>query len=197
MLTSAIITLAQSEAPDWSRTKLLTYLDELQKKVFLKNTTSQMRIYDSTTGKDPILVTTPSTFEYSINTTNGFPNNAWTVNEVYIDNIKEPETNILVIKATPSTAYAKIIFNDAPSGSYYIRCYRFPNSLTTEQVQLEIPIVYHLDIYDGLIGLIEKSRSGKSERYMIFEKETLPIILKGMSDSRNRNTEVPYRSCGE
>jgi hypothetical protein len=198
MLTSALITLAQNDySPDWSRPKILTILDELQKMVFTQKATAQMRMYDSSTGLDPKLTTTSGTYEYNINTTAGFSHNAWMVSSVYSSDIDDPE-EVLTIEATPSTAYAKVVFPKIVSGDYYIRCYRFPTSLTSESVQLEIPSSYHLShIYEGLIGFMEKVKSGRSDRYEMFKLKLLPELLVHLSDNgKKRDKKTIYRPAG-
>lgn len=198
MLTSALITLAQRDfAVDWSRSKLLTILNELQKMVFTQNATAQMRMYDSATGLDSKLTTGGVIREYNINTTNGFSHNAWRVYAVYSSDIDDPVYDILTFDATPATAYAKVVFPEAVSGDYYVRCYRFPTDITSEAVQLEIPSAYHLShVYEGLIGFIEQVRSGKSERYQIFMQKLLPELVKKLSDGKRRDTRTTYRACG-
>lgn len=197
MLTSALITLAQKEFPDWSDTLILQFLNEIQRMVFTQNTTDQMRIIDTSTGKDPILTTTSGIYSYDINTTNGFPYNAWRVCEVYSSDIDSP-TDVFTYEATPATAYAKIIFSSDPgTGSFYVRGYRFPIVLGSASTQLEIPAGYHIShVYEGLAGLIETFRSGKSERWNVFQKTLMPEIIRGMSEGKRRNTNSPYRICG-
>jgi hypothetical protein len=156
-----------------------------------------MRIYDSTTGLDPILTSVAGQYEYSINTTNGFPYNAWRVCNVYASDIKESLTDILTFDATPNTPYAKIVFPSVPNGNYYVRCYRFPIELTAENIQLEIPSSYHIThIYQGLLGLIEMARSGRSDRWKLFTDKLLPELIKRVSDSQSIRSEVTYSPCG-
>lgn len=195
MLTSALITLAQKECPDYSRVLLLSFLDEIQKIIFTQEPTEQMKMYSSTTGLDPVLTTTSGTYEYNINTTNGFSSNAWRTSIVYATDINEPE-DVTLIDATPGTTYSKVVFKSNPSGNYYIRAYRFPASLTSEAVQLEIPSSLHLShVYEGLLGILEQIRSGKSDRYMNFMRILVPDAIKRMSNPRMVTT-VPYRPCG-
>lgn len=197
MQTSALITLINKEVPDWSRVLILSLLDEIQKMVFSQNATEQMRIYDSSTGNDPLLTVTNTVFEYDINTTNGFPNNAWRVYEVYETTIDTPFDDVTCFDAAGSEQYARIVFNKPVSGQFYIRCYRFPISLSSESVQLEIPNAYHLThVYEGVLGLIEKFRSGKSERYQMFVQKLLPELIKKMSDGKRRVIHTKYRPCG-
>lgn len=197
MLTSALITLTQKDFPDWSDTLILQFLNEIQRIVFTQKPTDQMRIIDTNTGKDPILTTTSGIFLYNVNTTSGFPYNAWRVCDVYANDLDHP-SDVFTYEATPETPYSKIIFKEDPgTGSFYVRSYRFPITLGSSSTQLEIPASYHLShVYEGLAGLIEKFRSGKSERYEIFKKILLPEMLKGMSEGKRRNTDSPYRISG-
>jgi hypothetical protein len=199
MLTSSLISLVQQETPDVSRIKIMTILDEIQKMVFTQSTTAQMRIIDPTTGMDPILVTTSGTYSYNINTTSGFPVDAWRVEDIYTECIDQPVEEIITFEATPAIPYARVIFPKifSPSGKFYVRCYRFPTSITAESIQLEIPSAYHLShVYEGLLGFIEQMRSGKSERYTNFVGKILPDLIRNMSKGKRRNTSTPYRPAG-
>jgi hypothetical protein len=212
MLTSALITLANSEVPDWSRVRILQFLNEIQQMIFAQNGTAQMRIYDPDTGLDPVLEADGS-IEYNVTATDlGITHDSWRVYDVYqaygsngtydygyndaqnIDSLK----NVLTFDATPDTPYARIVFPFKASGSYYLRCYRLPNPLVNEKVQLEVPAAYHLShVYEGLMGFIEQFRSGRSERYQYFMQKLLPDLVKRMSDGQRRNTETRYSHCGE
>jgi hypothetical protein len=193
MLTNAIITLAKKQFPDWGRELLLQFLNELQSIVFTQSATNQMRMFDTTTGKDPVLSTTQGVYSYDIDTTHGFDDNAWRVTLVYSEDSTDP-TDAIFYDATPSVS-AKVVFKEDPSTSeYYIRAYRFPSELVTETIQLEIPAAYHLShVFEGLAGMIEKFRSGKSERYEMFVGNLLPELIKKMSDNHTTNSFTPYR----
>lgn len=182
MLTSAIITLAQKQFPDVSRVMLLEFLNEIQKMVYTQNAVSSMRMYSSTTGKDPVLTTVDGTVSYDVSVSAGFEQNAWKICNVYSEVIEESE-DVLLFDATPNSA-AKIVFKENPGvAQFYIRAYKFPTELSAESVQLTVPNGYHLShIFEGLCGIIEKSRSGKSERYDIFMKILLPEMVKKLSD---------------
>lgn len=186
MLTSSLITMAQKEFKDWSRVMILGFLNELQRIIFTQNTIKHMRMYDITTGKDPIISTVSGTFEYHIP-------NAWRVCEVYEDDIDRP-TNVMLFDATLAEE-ARIVFSDNPNtGSYYYRAYKFPDTLVTEDVQLSVPESFHTShVYEGLAGLLEKMRSGKSERWEKFEKILLPDIIKKMSDHKDTVFYVQYK----
>lgn len=193
MLTSSLITFIKKDYPDWSRNYILFAINEIQNMVFTQNATKQMWIYDSSTGKDPVLTTTDSTYEYYINTDEGFPYNAWRVYDVYSSDITDPE-DVEKFEAAQGS-YARILFKENPGvQDFYVRAYRFPTSLTTESIALEIPAAYHLDyVYEGVCGFIEKFRSGRSERYENFVRILLPELVKKMSDSNAGIYEVTYK----
>jgi hypothetical protein len=195
MLTSALITLAQKQFPDWSRTMLLSLLNEIQQMVFTQNCTNQMRMYDDATGKDPLLTTTSGTYEYTIDTTDGFDYDAWRVTDVYDIDINNTSTiDWSAVDATSSVA-AKVVFtNDPGVGTYYIRAYRFPTELTTESVQLEVPSSYHIShLLEGLAGFIEVTRSGRSDRWEKFLQKTMPELVEKMNKGNTRSSFTPYR----
>lgn len=191
MLTSAIVTTAKKDFPDWSRTSILSFLNEIQNMIFCQDTTVHMQMYGST-GKDPVLTTTAGTYEYTISTANGFSENSWRVTSVYSVSIDDPE-DVILKDASPG-GYATVIFKSDPgSTDFYIRSYRFPTQLSIESTQLEIPASYHIThVYEGLIGLIEKARSGKSDRWEKFEKLLLPDIKTRLSRTQS-SYYVPYR----
>lgn len=193
MLTSSLITLAKKEFPDWSRIQLLGMLNEIQRIVFTQNNTRQMRMYDSTTGKDPILTTVDGTYVYEINTTNGFDYNVWRVTSVYNDDIYDP-IDVIKYDATPSNS-AIIVFNENPGNAeYYLRCFRQCSDLTSETTQMEIPHAYHLShIWEGLCGLIEKYRSGKSDRFLYFMEKLLPDLILKISENQNNEYNVEVK----
>lgn len=199
MLTTSLITFIQSDFPDWSEVRILSLINEIQRIVFTQVPTDQMRMFDTLTGKDPILTTESGTLVYNINTSApaSFPYNAWRIWEVYQTDINDPE-DVFTIDATPVTNCAQIVFKEDPGiTDFYVRCYRFPTVLSSNSVQLEIPHQYHLThVYEGVAGLIEKSRSGKSERWNMFEQKLLPELVKKLSEGRRRSTDTPYRICG-
>ena len=182
--------MASRNFPDWSRVQLLEILNEVHRMVFTQNVTNSMRMYDVTTGKDPVLTTTSGTYLYEINTTNGFSNNAWRVTDIYSSDIDEPE-DIIKKDATPSNS-AIIIFKDNPGNSqYYVKAYRQCSSLITENVQMEVPSSYHLShIWEGLVGMIEKFRSGRSDRWDLFISKLLPELVLKISENSNGNYNV-------
>lgn len=187
MLTSALVTLAKKEFPDWSRVSIVSMLNEVQNMIFCQDTTVHMLMYSSV-GADPILTTTSGTYEYQISTSNGFSNNAWRVAVVYSSDINEP---VDVIKRdAPQGGYATVIFKENPgTADYYIRAYRFPTQILSESTQLEIPSSYHIThVYEGLVGIIEKTRSGVSGRWDNFIKVLLPDIKMRL----NKNESVFY-----
>lgn len=193
MLTSAIVTLAQKQFPDWSSTMIVELLNELHKYIFTQVPVERMRMYSTTTGTDPILTTTAGTYEYTINTTNGFDYNSWRVVKVYQD--ETDYVDVITYDAVSSSTGAKIVFREDPgTQDYYIKAYRFPTNITSVSSQLEIPATYHLThIYDGLVGIIEKFRSGRSDTWEMFVKIKAPELIKKMSDAR---TSIPFSNYG-
>lgn len=183
MLTSALITLVKKRYPDWSDVLIIEMLNELHKYVFTQVPVERMRMTDSTTGKDPVLTTSQGTYEYLITTTAGFSNNAWRVVEVY-QKAGYP-IDVICYDAVNSSNGAKIVFREDPGvQNYFVKAYRFPTEINSATKQLEIPSTYHLThVYDGLVGIVEKFRSGRSEIWEQFEKVKVPDLIKKMSDS--------------
>lgn len=183
MQTNSLVTLIKKQFPDWSRQMILEFIDEVQRIVFTRTPTRQMQVLDTTTGKDPV-ITVSSAAEYSVSTSTGFPADVWRVTEVYETDITEP-ADVICYDATIETP-ARIVFSEPVSGQYYVRAYRFPTKIETESIQLEIPESYHIThVLNGVAGLIEQTRSGRSERWDYFLQRQLNEIVKGMSNGRS------------
>lgn len=197
MLTNSLITLLKEEFNDYSPVRLAVLLDEVQRMIFTQNATEQMRMYSTTTGKDPILTTQDGVYEYTIGTIQGFTNNAWRVYEVY-QNEDEDQVDVFTVDARSESTPARIVFKENPGAQdYFIRSYRFPTPISTPYTALEVPYAYHLShVYEGVAGLIEKFKSGRSERWEMFYNKLLPELVKKMSDGKRRDTDTPYRTCG-
>jgi len=189
MQTNSLITLIKKQFPDWSREMIREMLNEIQKVVFTQNATRHMRVLDAATGKDPVITVSAGTTAFPVSTDTGFPVNVWRVCEVYSDSISEP-ADVICYDASGDSP-AKIVFSDPVSGSYHVRAYRFPVELESESVQLEIPEAFHLShVFEGVCGLIEKMRSGKSERFDVFMFKQVPELIKKMSDGRGTVSSV-------
>lgn len=188
MRTSALISLIKKDASNWSSDNIRELINEVQRIILLQRPLKQLRVVDTSTGKDPVLATTAGTYEYTIDTDNGFSYDAWRVSDVYSSDIFSP-SDIISYDATPS-ANAKFVFlSDPGSQNYYVRYYRQPTQITSASVQLEIPHQFHVShVKEGVLGLIEKSDSGKSERWEKFER----ILLPDISDKLNKGQNTQY-----
>jgi hypothetical protein len=59
---------------------------------------------------------------------------------------------------------------------------------------MEIPHAYHLShIWEGLCGLIEKYRSGKSDRFLYFMEKLLPDLILKISENQNNEYNVEVK----
>lgn len=192
MQTSQIITLLKRTFNDWSREDILSLVDEVQKMVFSQRPTNEMRIVDTTTGKDPILSTVAGTYSYDLTEANGMPSDFWRATSIYVLDPTE-QTPALFFDGKSGVA-CKIVFKDDPgTGSYYVKGYRYPTELTAETIQLEVPEAYHMTyIFEGVAGIIEQLRTGRSDRYINFETKLLPKLASKMSENSYDNY-TPYR----
>jgi hypothetical protein len=182
MLTSEMITFVQESAPSWSRSKILTLINDVQNTVLCKEL-SQNRVIDTSTGKDYLFTTTAGTYTYNISTANSFPYNGWKVVEVFSDYDCYNNPNGIVFcqksEALSTSSVATITFQENPAGNkYYVRYYKLPTQVTAESVQLSVPLRYQLDIVDAVVGQVEisQSRNGMSTRWDKFETRSLPKI---------------------
>ena len=184
MRTNALITQIQRDAPEWSVDDVRELINQVQLMVY-SNPVSPMRMYDTATGKDPLLTTTATTFEYTINTAAGFDYDAQSVYTVYTDpnDINGTMVEIDVIPSTETSA-AKIRFinTDPGASTYYVWAYRKPQEITASTIQLTIPSKYHLTLVKtGVLGLIEESGNGRSIQMDKYEAVYLPKFLTDMN----------------
>ena len=161
MTTTGLISYIQRKCPDWDRQTLLDLLNDIQNMVFMRPN-HFMRVYDESTGKDPVLTTVSGTYKYELSETlpiaNPFGHTIQLIDHVYqsssesdtLQYNRDGGSDLLdpkydSFKATKTSA-AKIIFHDDPgSTDYKVKCYRRPNQLTSERIQLEIPEEYHIE----------------------------------------------------
>lgn len=184
MTTSALITFTQRRIPDYTRTEILEFYDELQKSVF-KSPVGLMRFLDTSTGQDPVLTTVSGTYEYELNVasigakiqtiTNVYSSQG---SAVYYDmyNSSEQAVTAHVKQGISETNCAKITFNSNPGDSTYsVGCYRFPVTLSAPTVEMEIPDHFKLShMFLGCKGLAEVIEHSKSPLYVDFNKELIP-----------------------
>jgi len=190
MRTTALIKQIQRDAPKWSSEDIRELINEVQRIVY-SNPVSQMRMYDTSTGSDPILTTTAGTYEYSIGTSNGFDYNASCVYIVYtsLTDVEGSRVSTDIIPATETDA-AKVRFIDDDPGSstYYVWAFRKPPEITSTSVQLTIPPDYHLTLVKkGVMGLIETSDSGTSRQWEDFERFYKTKFLTKMNKNARDN----------
>lgn len=195
MNTRSLITFIQKEAKDWSRSDILTLLNEVQRIVFSQKPNNHMRVINTSSEyEDPALTTTSGTYEYTIDTSNGYSYDAAFITAVYTDSngIEFPE-DVQLYAATPAEG-AKIVFKENPgTTTYYMRVYKLPSSISSEAVNLSIPHAYHLThVVEGVLGYIEKAKSGESRRWEMFKERLLPEIVRGI-DSGNTHIIIDYK----
>jgi hypothetical protein len=195
MLTSSLITLIKKDASDWSRDNIRELVNEVHRMCLTEKPVGHMRVYDSTTGKDPILTTIAGTYEYDLDISSiGF--NVYTATTVYgsPETVDSPE-DVIIFDATRGVDCKVVFKNDPGTSSYYVTAYRIPPEITSESIQLAIPENYHLShIKEGVIGLIEQADSGRSERWQNFINKLLPSLQYNLNKSNKITaSEVPWK----
>jgi hypothetical protein len=140
------------------------------------------KITIATTGKDPVLTTVSGTYQYSLNSTNTtMPSGTEClfVDKVYTDDYDEAvdvdDTPCEKINGDYSNP-AKVIFFDNPGAdTYYVRCFKKPKDISSESIEMDVRQEWHLKgIYEGVMGWIEKTENGKSDRWDNFIYKILP-----------------------
>lgn len=181
MNTRGLVTFIQKEAKDWSRDNIRELINEVQRMAFSQRPVRHMRVIDTTsTNEDPALTTTTGTYSYTIDTANGYSYDAAYITDVYSSDIQFPE-DVQVYAATPAEG-AKVVFKSDPgSTTYRMRIYKLPPSISSEAVNLSIPHAFHLThVVEGVMGYIEKAKSGESRRWEMFKERLLPEIIRGL-----------------
>lgn len=180
-----LINRLRRQAPRWSRASLLKLIDAEQRYA-LSTPVSVLRLFDGTTGKDPILTTVSGQSVYEISSAEGFDSDVWKVTrvrttdgtEIAITDEYGESNSVRSIPAKGSDS-AKIIFNFDPGDSktYYLECYTYPQELSSENVELTIPDEF-VDsyLYEAVIGQIEKSEHGVSNTYNTYLETLLPSL---------------------
>lgn len=194
MQTNALISLIQREAKDMPSELIREIINEIQKMTYRQRPVKDMQMYDSSTGLDPRFTATSGTYEYTINTTNGFDNNADFVTTVYVTDIDSP-TDVLTFPANASSA-AKIVFRANPGSSkFYIRAFKQPTEVSTTRTALTIPDAYHLShVYEGVMGFIEQQKSGRSDRWEKWMNVLMPdLVAKLASSNRGEGGNIPIK----
>jgi hypothetical protein len=198
MKTSALLSYLQRKCRDWDRVALRELLNEIQNMVFM-SPNNYMRVFDESTGTDPVLTTIPGQLVYTLDEATF----GWDVQ--FIQDIRgldsvghESEYGTRIDYEAPQfrtfqgneNTCAKVIFATDPNGTEYdIECYRRPQELTSENIQLEVPSAYHINnIAKGVIGKVEEADHGDSNTWLTFEKDLLPEIISAL------NTEVHSQS---
>jgi hypothetical protein len=196
MKTASIVSLIKREASSWSRELILDVVDVVHS-MLVENPVAQQRI-TTTTGGDPYLITIDGTYEYEATSTNlSGTQNAWMVDKVYTGNLDDTFQEVPVItKYGTYSNSALIIFADNPgttTTTYKVKCFKSAQKITSENIQLGIPERFHLShLYEGVMGWIEKTDSGKSERWDFFEKKLIPEYKWIMNRNVRQNTIPRY-----
>jgi len=193
MQTNSLIALIKREAPDWTRAEILDLVADVQL-IMLSKPLQRNRMIDTDTGLDPVLTTTSGTYSYYINTSNGFDYDALFIESVYStaspetsynydESIEIDGTDVYTFPGNRDNA-AQVIFKDNPSGDYYIRCYRKPDTVSTQYTNLMIPEWWHFKgVRVGVLGMIELVEHGTSKNWDQFEQKVLPQFHSEMNMS--------------
>lgn len=186
MLTSNIVSRIQKNAKGYGIPEILDYIDTIQN-IMLGKPLKSRRLFDTSTGRDPVLTTTAGTYEYELSSSQTYwsGDNAMFIQSVFSGWDSEDEyTNdgygnlthndatveYEVIEAT-QTECAKVCFHENPGTStYYVTAYKKPIPITSKSIQLEIPIQHHRRVIEGVMALIELDENGGiSQRYEQWE----------------------------
>jgi len=185
MLTPSLITLIKKSATNWTTESIRELLNEVHRICLTTKPVGQMRVFDTSTGNDYLFTTTNNQFQYEITTTNGFPENAWRVTNIYTskDDPKGSSIDFINTDATQDEP-CKILFKENPGLSeYYFEYFKKPREITSASIQLNVPPQYHIDVVkEGVLGLIELSDNGRSERWDRFMTFLVPKLIYNLNE---------------
>lgn len=196
MQTSALITLIQRQAADWTSEEIRELINDVQFWMMSKPLAFN-RAIDSSTGKDQYLPTTTDTYRYTIDTSNGFDSDALFIESVYPVSSppKEPAYNLSVSNGTDVTTTigtisgaATVTFCNNPgttTTTYYVRYYKKPTEVSTQQTNLTIPEAWHIPgVRAGVLAIIESVEHGANgPKWNDFTENVLPNFWGDMSMS--------------
>ena len=197
MLTSSLVNLLKKQFPDYSNQNLLDIINEVHRICLTTKPVGQMRLYEATSTNgtgDISLVTVADTYEYEIDTANGFSSDVWRVTDVYDTVISEP-ADVICYDAQKNVP-AKVVFKSNPSGTtYYLRCYKMPTEITSPSIQLQIPESrVFSDFYEGVCSFIQLLTNGSPDRWIMWQRVSIPKILSDMNTgSRGQQTHTTYK----
>lgn len=197
MLVSTLVTFLKKQYPDYSSQNLLDIINEVHRICLTTKPVGQMRLYEanSTNGTgDVSLTTVVDTYSYDIDVVNGFSSDVWRITDVYETSIDTP-ADVICYDAQNGVP-AKVVFKTNPNGATYrLRCYKIPTEITSTSIQLQIPESRVLsDFYEGVCALIQLFTNGNSDRWMIWQKNSIPKILSDMNTgSRGQQIYTEYK----
>lgn len=191
MTVTEIISLLQTQNPDWSTTRLLSLLNQYVQMV-LKTDTDENLVFDSTTGRLPYLATTQGVYQYSlpsqyykckyilVNHGAGYGNYEYPNNPAFgrhhTDNAFDTQDIILgphkyrqvPVRLTPQfgTGAVTVLFQFDPLNTtnvYHVYAYQGGNQITALGCTLQIEEKFHFDIVAACQILIDCLDNGRFE----------------------------------
>lgn len=177
MKTSSFITRLLREFPSTTRVHALEEMNLALSTLLDKEPLAFMRVFDESTGGDPVLSTTAGVFAYTIDDTN-LGSDINRVERAYTGREEDPtwcDSKIHTSRNIGSND-TKIIFSEDPGGvDVKLKCYKGRTELLSETYPAEIPlpeefIIEHL--YELIAGRLERMYHGKSvrlERYLAYD----------------------------
>ena len=213
MLTRELVSFLKREASDYSRELLYSLINEVQNIIF-NRPIAEWRYLDPTTGKDPQFTTTAGTLSYQA-TFSVIPSIAsgvtiFRVEDVYTGSFNDDgiypsnyrhnyQDDYKSIPITASLATAAIpasfIFSSDPGAvNVNVRCFKGPVQITSEQIEMTIPMQWHLPIvYEGVMAIIERTQNGKGDRYINWYNNILPEFYWSMNRNYINQSGMQYK----
>lgn len=211
--TSQIVERVKLQAPDWSTVGvqgILSIVDEVNR-LMIGADIDHMIYVDSSTGMPPYLTTTDGTYQYDC------PSNCRKVSSVFIDGSDRYETydeygayqrtfwrgkEFYEVPVTSRrrglSSYATITFRTNPGTTtdrYYLKYWIEPTSITSVNVQIDVPPDFHYLFVDGVLARIQPIQYGKVNPWLEWKERMEMEFWQEMNDNPPQNSHSPIRPC--
>lgn len=181
-------------ATSWTRVALVDLIDSEQSLIFTMPVPI-LRVYNSVTGKDPLLTTVDGQSVYEISSSEGYDADVWKItsirsgdgNPVAISDEYVDTNSVRVVQSSKGES-AKVIFNFNPGAgkTFFLECYKRPLKLESENTEITLPEQFHdAFLYEAVAGRIEKPAHGVSNRYTSYLETLLPSLQQELMNDKS------------
>jgi len=211
--TSQIVERIKLQAPDWSSVGtqgLVSIVNEVNR-VMMGSDIDHMVVIDSATGLPPFLSTTDGTLHYDC------PSNCRKVASVFISSNDNHNTYDkygpyqrityqdkmfyevpITSRRISLSSAATVTFRDNPGATtskYYLKYYREPTSISSINIQIDVPPDAHPLFIDGVLARIAPIQYGKVNPWLDWLDRMKMEFWQEMNDNAYKNVLSTVRPC--